>query len=445
MKSIDLISCRDNIYSYSQVHYLNPEELFYVRVKSLRSLPYSQFHLIKIAAAKSSQVVLSIPHQELSDTGLIQSFLNLGVKGFSARVSPHETERPRHPHLLTFEFQILSHDITNLAQDIVNHYKNGLQWIVLNVPGQPDEKRTKIFHDFFEILRMKNCTRLNVYFPFWNNFAAEWNIRTQNTFSGIEVVHIDLSNRCTHSCVFCGLYGPDATEYLKERSGGYIPETISNHLKQEMDSAKCFSIIENLPWTVKMIQFGGVGDPLMHENATDFILKARKKGIHVEVLSNLEYLNDEQIQKIHALGGPLYYDMQFIVNISAGTAETYVKTRPRQTEQNFRKVVHNMSLFSELRKKNSNSGVNMTMMCVVTKLNCHELYEYALLAHQVGARSIWFKPLEIHMPFHKNYIPSPEHMLSYVASMKKALRFSDENGIEVVQRNSCEEIIRQYS
>src|SRR5690606_31758880 len=142
--------------------------------------------------------------------------------------------------------------------------------------GEFTPVRAAQFRDVFEYVKIRGCNYLNIYFPFWKEESREWNIKTQNTFSGLEYVHLDISNRCTHSCTFCGLYGPDAIEDAKRRSGGKLTKEITDLMKMEINSEKCFKIIESLPWSMRLIQFGGYGDPLMHENAVNFMKAARR-------------------------------------------------------------------------------------------------------------------------------------------------------------------------
>lgn len=462
MKSIDLINTPEDIFFHSRIRLLKPEEMFYVRVASLTNLPPLFLKLITDAAAITSHVVLSIPCEEVH---LISEFLKLGVNRFSLRMSYNVEKWLKHEGIgqhnsgdrdvidsyksarastkaeLFVELQV-GEDVRVLAPTIAGLHEAGMKWTVLNVAGTPDEERIMKMKNVLEYLKIRGCPKLNVYFPFWNQYFREWDIRTQNTFSGLEFVHIDVSNKCTHSCVFCGLYGQEAQEDIKRRSGGVIPKPMTDYMKQEIGKEQCLSIIGSLPWSVRSIQFGGFGDPLMHENSVEFISAARKRGFRVEVLSNMEYLNDEQIHELHALGGFNFHDLHFIMNISAATSETYIRTRPKQTEKNFQKVLHNVSLFSKLRKENNNHGVNFTLMCVVTNHNCHELPEIAKLAHKLGARRLWLKPLEIHLQGHKQYVPQGEKV---AGPMKEAVQFAKENGLEIAQESYCEEIIRRYS
>lgn len=469
MQSMDLVGYTSGKI-FSIVDQLKPNELFYVRVKSLINMPEEVSKLILLATSVSSHVIVSIPGEEFSLKTQTDILFSHGVKGFSLRYAHNVHKWLKHQGMgqfnagdrdiidsykeylrmvpegkeLAVEFQV-GDDIRVLAPTITGLYELGSRWVLLNVEGEPTHERCVQMRDVFEYVKIRGCTRMNIYFPFWGPYYREWDIKTQNTFSGLEFVHIDISNRCTHSCVFCGLYGPDAVEDTKKRSGGELPEALKKHMKMEIDSEKCFNIIQSLPWSVKQIQFGGFGDPLMHENAVNFIAAARKRGFQVEMLSNMEYLEDSDIENLHKLGGRNKLDLHFIANISGGTAENYIKTRPKQTEKHFNKIVHNLTLFSKLRKENHNNGVNFMLMCVVNKLNCHHLLEVAELAEKIGAHRIWFKPMEIHAEIQRQIVPTKDLMSGMAKSLAQAVEYAEKKNIEVFQKDYCEQIISKYS
>jgi MoaA/NifB/PqqE/SkfB family radical SAM enzyme len=450
---------------------LMPKELFYIRLPSLKDLSEEITIFLQKVTFLSSEVILSIPAEDFAVDELRKKYLSLGIKGFAIRAT-HQVEKwLKHQGIgqiysgdrdlmdmfhryrsilekdkdLIVEFQIES-DLRILGPTITGIVEMGAKWVVLNVEGEPTNKRCLEFRDVFEYLKIRGCTKLNVYFPFWNRHFREWDIKTQNTFSGIRDVHIDISNRCTHSCVFCGLYGPEAIEETKKRSGGdELPEVTKNHMKMEIDPQVCHEIIQSLPWSVSYLQFGGMGDPLMHEHSVDFIAAARERGFKIEVLSNMEYLDDEDIHRLHRLGGEKSNDLHFIANISAGNPELYIQTRPRQTIKNYEKVLQNLSLFSKLRQENNGTGVSFTIMCVVNKLNCLHLKEVSELAYKLGAQRVWFKPMEIHGDVHHLYIPKKEVLKAMANSLKEAIHYAMEKDIIVFQKEYCDQIINKYS
>lgn len=468
MLSIDLVS--QDEFSLEDLEVLKPRELLYIRLKTLTDVSDELIGLISKGTQYSSEVYLSIPDTDYDNKDLRKKFLNLGIKGFALRLTHNITNWLKHEGTgqhnsgdrdlvykfgrdrkelpagkeLVAEFQI-GDDTRVLAPTIAGVHLEGAKWVVLNIEGDPTPKKCSQMRDVLEYLKIRGCTRLNVYFPFWNPHFREWDTKTQNTFSGLQIVHIDISNRCTHSCIFCGLYGPDPVEEQKKHGNGSLPEPIANLMKMEIAGDKCLDIINSLPWSVRMIQFGGYGDPLMHEKAVDFIVAARERGFHIEMLSNMEYLDDEKIRRLHSLGSKDIHDFHFIANISGADPEIYVKTRPKQTFKNFDKIIHNLNHFSKLKKASDGVGVHFTLMCVVNTVNCQYLAEMAHLADRIGASRIWFKPMEIHSSHHYKYIPAPSQMKTMARSLAAAVAFADEKGIFVMQRDFCEEIIRTHS
>jgi MoaA/NifB/PqqE/SkfB family radical SAM enzyme len=298
--------------------------------------------------------------------------------------------------------------------------------------------------EVFEYLKIRNVPMLNVYMPFWFSTHEEWNIKTQNTFSGLSEVHIDLSNKCTHSCVFCGLYAPDSINEHKSLNGGKLPKAISEHMSKEINFEKCLEFIETLPWTVKLVQFGGLGDPLMHDHAVDLIQAARDRGIFVQMLSNMDYLSEADIQLLHELGGAGFDDLHFIANVSGGDVETYIATRPKQSVKNFENVKNTISTLSKMRDQNGDVGVNFTIMCVVNKLNSSALENIASYAKEVGAKKVWFKPMEVHGDYHKQVLPNQDQLVEMAHSLEAAMNFCIANKIVIFEKEYCETIVKKY-
>lgn len=446
---------------------LQPEELFYIRLPSVEASDSALLFMAK-AALKSSQVFVSIPGEDFSKKDHIDAIFSAGIKGLALRLShlvekwlKHEgagqfysgdrdlikffrdcKEKIPKKREIIVEFQV-GHDVRVLAPTITGLYEDGVSWIVLNVEGAPSPERCYQLREVFEYLKIRSCGKLNIYFPFWNPYYEEWTIKTQNTFSGLEYVHLDISNRCTHSCVFCGLYGPDALEERRKQGGGKIPDNITDFMKMEINPETGFGIIQSLPWSVKQIQFGGFGDPLMHDHAVEFIAAARRRGFKVEILSNMEYLDDDDILTLHKLGSKHPHDLHFIANISGGDPETYIKTRPKQTPKQFQKIVHNLKRFSELKKENNGAGVFVTLMCVVNKDNYHSLGKVSELAEEIGAHRVWFKPMEVHTEVHWKQLPPLEVLGEMASSLSLAMKQAEAKNVEIFGKDYCQQIVQK--
>jgi MoaA/NifB/PqqE/SkfB family radical SAM enzyme len=203
-------------------------------------------------------------------------------------------------------------------------------------------------------------------------------------------------------------------------------------MSAQLPFEKAAGIIESLPHTTLLVQFGGAGDPLTHPKALDIIALARERAFRVEALSNMEYCSDGDLERLTELGSIYSWEMRFIVNLSAAT--------PRQTEKTFEKVIGNLRKLSELRKKNGNSGAHFTLMCVINRLNYHEATLYVKLAKEIGATDVWFKPLEVHHHLHNGLLPPKETQADYQRSLKEALEAADDLGVVIHDRKIMDSI-----
>lgn len=298
--------------------------------------------------------------------------------------------------------------------------------------GKSEEQVLKI-REAFEYLRLRGFKRA-LYFPF-NRYFERWNSRTFNTFSGLTVAHIDLSNKCTHSCVFCGLWGPDFIEALKKEQGGTLTPETKKFMNLQMNFDRAKEVIAKLPETLRTVQFGGSGDPLTHPNWLEIIDSVRGRGIRTEVLSNFEYPTFNQIEALHKLSQGKE-ELCFYVNISAATAETYVAVRPRQSHETFEKVVLNLAYAANLKSRDG-FGISFIIINVINSLNYKELVQMVEMGAALKAK-VWLKPLEIHNDVHRKYSIRDEELPEFRALTKKAIERAEElnvhlDGLELLQ------------
>ena len=308
----------------------------------------------------------------------------------------------------------------------------------------PPPKRTKeavlAYQDLFQYLRMRGVTRTWIPFYYCHPNHEIWNVQTFNNFSGPHTVHFDISNKCTHSCIFCGLYCDAAIENQKKADEKTAKE-IRDMMRAMLDPAKGREILETLPESVKSIQFGGAGDPMTHPNFVEFIQIARERGIACEVLSNMDYFTEESIQKLSDLGSNRMHDLHFIANVSGASQGMYLKTRPRQTVKNYDNVVKTLNRLKEERESRGGRGVFVTMMCVLNKINYIEAVDYVEFSKLVGASRIYMKPLEVHADQHRTLLPDENHWADYANKMKQALEKADALKIGVMDRETMEAIV----
>lgn len=311
-----------------------------------------------------------------------------------------------------------------------------LPFAFIRVSGGPEPRMVREIQEAFEYLRLRGTTS-KIYFNFDNWSWDLWNKKTLNTFSGLELVHVDLSNKCTHSCVFCGLWGNEFIEQQKKNGNGRLSSDLIDFMSKQISKERALEILESVPETVKTVQFGGAGDPLTHPDWFEIITSWREKGAQVEVLTNFEYPSHEQIKALHHLcQGKRGFE--FLINVSAATVQTYLKIRPRQNLAAFETVISNIKYAKNLRDQDGH-GLRIIMLHVINRFNYHEVVDMVDLAHSLGA-ALYLKPLEVHGELHRLYSIPKTAQVEFKKLIKKAINRVDELKVELFFREMIEEI-----
>ncbi|MGE0631521.1 MAG: radical SAM/SPASM domain-containing protein [Pseudobdellovibrionaceae bacterium] len=298
-----------------------------------------------------------------------------------------------------------------------------------------EEVKNQLLH--YQIYADKVCY---VYFSPDHPYAEEWNARTENVLSGPKMIDVDLSNFCTHNCNFCGLYADEAVALEIKKAGGSEPELVMKYKRSKLDYEKARRLISELPDSTGTLTFGGAGDPMTHPQFFELVEMALKRGFLVTVISNFAYFNDEKIRRLSELAAENPYSVFFQVNLSAGRAETYVKTRPNQTAKTFDRVVGHLKLSADLRLKQGR-GLFHRLINVTTRENYHDICELIGIGKYVHSLDVWIKPLEIHGEITKRLLIHQEDLPDYAMKVKLALYFADQLGVVLFDRMTMEKIV----
>lgn len=450
------------------INRLMSNEFCHIKIHSFSNLNDLHLGIIQKAAKLTTNLSISLPLEDLKNVSQYEIFEKTGARTLCLRVKTNPEKFAKNYHIGIFhsgdrdliEFiepqirQLLpgknfalefenEPDFRILGSTITYLHRQGIQWVLLNPGPEITNEFLKKYRDLFDFLRMQRCYKLNIYFDFFSQKRNHWQLQTLNTFSGLREVHIDLSNRCTHSCRFCGLYSPEAQKLNFDKNNLEQTKAIRDLMSMEIAGDKALDIINNLPFDTDLIQFGGAGDPLMHPQAVELIIAARSRGYAVEMLSNMEYLDEEKIDLISQQGATYSKAMRFIVNISGGSAETYTKTRPKQTAKTFEKITTNLKRFIANNRSKPESHVSLTLMCVVNSLNYDKLIEFSQYAIDIGAQAVWFKPVELHADYMKPIMIQTEFLEILKTQLSTSIELLDKNNIYIQDRNYCEQIIRQ--
>lgn len=295
-------------------------------------------------------------------------------------------------------------------------------YVILN-PFKLDIKtHAKAIREAFDLYQMYSQKKVRLYISPEHPLSESWHIKLENQFGGPRYIDIDLSNSCNHDCVFCGTHSRE----IKDRLAGNVFH--QDFLRKRQNENVVLNYIERLPEAVKFIQFGGVGDPGSHPSFIEIISKVRERNFPVSVLSNFSFFNRDQLSALSELGSRDPHKFFFIVNISGATPETYVKTRPGQSERTFHKLLEDIRFTSDYALKNER-GIGIWLQCVVNILNYEEMPLFIALARDIGALNVYFKPMQIHERETEKYLIPPELELSYLKQIRLAVYFAKILGV----------------
>jgi radical SAM protein with 4Fe4S-binding SPASM domain len=144
------------------------------------------------------------------------------------------------------------------------------------------------------------------------------------------------------------------------------------------------SLVDGFP-DLKHLHLQGLGEPMMHPRFFDMVTYAAGRGIRVTTNTNLTLLNPARAARLIQSGlHTLYF------SVDGSTAETYERIRKRG---HFHRVVENVELLLETRKKMQSDLPHMQLVMVVMRQNLHELPDLVTLAHRWHTEEIFVQHL----------------------------------------------------
>ena len=184
----------------------------------------------------------------------------------------------------------------------------------------------------------------------------------RKAFVGPEHVVIDITNRCNERCIGCWLYSP----LLKEK-----PNTL--WFKQEIEFSKAKALIDDLAdLGTKRIRFTGGGEPFMYPKIMELIGYTKAKGLICCITTNFSLLNKEKLRDLIRLGVD-----ELAISLWASNKETYQKTHPGVSAENFEKIKENLIVLTQ-KKKDKPFVTLCNVICNLNYLEVEEMFSFAL-------------------------------------------------------------------
>lgn len=431
-----------------------------------------KFTLLKILASNSDRIFFkssvedfkkSLPWMsKLKKININHLCLSVPLINPEINSIPLELTRDSFPHDKSPAFKIF-HELTNLyAKDfsiaceivlkpdalgvlfttLLGLSNLKVPMVILNPNEVLLEEDAHKIAEALKLYRMYGDKNMSIYFSPTHPMRESWNARTQNIFRGPHYVDIDVSNACTHNCVFCNLYTDKSMEKYKADGNGKIPDHIKQFMSTKIDREHCLNVIESLGEDTEIVQFGGAGDPFTHPHIVEFLKAARARNFRVTCFANFAYMTKDIIEELHSLTGDVPHSIHFFINLSAANAKSYVINRPNQKEEVFHKIVKHMSYASELVRRDSR-GISFTVMSVTNKLNYKDIPELVGLAKLVDAFDLWYKPIEIHGKETLAYLISEEEIPEYVRLLNVAVELASRLKVQLKDAEVVHSILNQ--
>lgn len=141
-------------------------------------------------------------------------------------------------------------------------------------------------------------------------------------------------------------------------------------------------IIDNLPWTVRIIELYLMGEPLLAKDIFQMIRYAVDKGYHVRISSNASHLKKYTRQVLES------GLTELVVAVDGATEETYKQYR---IGGNFTEVIDGIKAFVQEKKKRNMKYPNVIFQFIVMKHNEHEIDAVITLAKNLEVDHLIFK------------------------------------------------------
>jgi radical SAM protein with 4Fe4S-binding SPASM domain len=151
-----------------------------------------------------------------------------------------------------------------------------------------------------------------------------------------------------------------------------------------MDFAVFTKIIDDFNG-LKELHLQGLGEPMMHPRFFDMVGYAVNKGIRVTTNTNMTLLNERRAELCVTSGLDCVH-----ASLDGATAGTFERIRLRAK---FEKVMRNLELLNEARKRLQSSTPRLHLVAVIMKQNLHELPELVRLAHRWSAETLFVQQL----------------------------------------------------
>jgi MoaA/NifB/PqqE/SkfB family radical SAM enzyme len=185
-------------------------------------------------------------------------------------------------------------------------------------------------------------------------------------------VQIDLTNNCNNSCIACWCNSPLLKEkrLSSEKKSEYLPLSLVKELLDDISLKGA-----------KEVYYSGSGEPFTHPQIIEILRYTKEKKLTCHVNTNFTLLDKQKMDSLIDIG------VDFLtVSTWAGTAETYAKTHPGRTEEDFYEIKDNL-IYLNTRKKDR---PRIKLYNVIFNMNYFEVEKMVEFAAETQSESLEF-------------------------------------------------------
>ena len=165
-------------------------------------------------------------------------------------------------------------------------------------------------------------------------------------------VYLELTNACNLSCIYC-----------------YKQDVLSRKEKREIPLDKIMETLDELKDGFLLVLEGG--EPFLHSKIFEILDECRKRGIHVDILTNGTMFDEARVMKLQKVFDTNLFEIQISLD---GVGEDNELNRTSESE----KVIAGIKLLNEI-------GIKPRIQSVITKYNYKGIGELLHTLHRETA------------------------------------------------------------
>lgn len=207
----------------------------------------------------------------------------------------------------------------------------------------------------------------------WNRFLEILGVYDGAfAYKGPYHVQIDLTNQCNNNCIACWCNSPLFTKgrFSDTEKKQHLPYPLARRLIDELASQG-----------VEELFFSGSGEPFLYPHIEEILAYAAQKKVACFVNTNFTQMSRQRLDFLidHSIDA-------LTVSVWAATPETYVKTHPNKTADDFKKI------YDDLRYLNGHKQrvPYVKIYNVIFNMNYHEIEQMLDFAVKTGSDAVEF-------------------------------------------------------